>query len=72
MSPQAIVPPSGMQGQNVTSDESLPAFITKTASKQTYYIIRALVDRTRRLDAYRAYAYFRWVGNHSRRACGSW
>lgn len=35
--------------------------ITKTASKQTYYTIRLLVDRDRIEDAYRSYAYFRWV-----------
>ncbi len=35
--------------------------ITKAASKQTYYTIRFLVDRERVADAYRAYAYFRWV-----------
>ncbi len=35
--------------------------ITKTASKQTYYTIRLLADRKRVADAYRAYAYFRWV-----------
>ncbi len=37
------------------------AAITKAASKQTYYTIRFLVDRERVEDAYRAYAYFRWV-----------
>ena len=37
------------------------AVITKTASKQTYYTIRFLVDRERIDDAYRAYGYFRWV-----------
>lgn len=37
------------------------AAITKTASKQTYYTIRFLVDRERVDDAYRAYGYFRWV-----------
>jgi hypothetical protein len=37
------------------------ASITKTASKQTYYTIRFLVDRERVDDAYRAYGYFRWV-----------
>ena len=37
------------------------AAITKAASKQTYYTIRFLVDRERVDDAYRAYAYFRWV-----------
>jgi len=35
--------------------------ITKAASKQTYYTIRLLVDRDRIEDAYRSYAYFRWV-----------
>ena len=35
--------------------------ITKAASKQTYYTVRFLVDRDRVEDAYRAYAYFRWV-----------
>src|SRR5262249_12585362 len=40
---------------------NLAAVITKAASKQTYYTIRFLVDRARVEDAYRAYAYFRWV-----------
>jgi phytoene/squalene synthetase len=40
---------------------SLASSITKAASKQTYYTIRLLVDRERVDDAYRAYAYFRWV-----------
>jgi phytoene/squalene synthetase len=40
---------------------SLAATITWAASKQTYYTIRLLVDRPRVEDAYRAYAYFRWV-----------
>ena len=40
---------------------SLASAVTKAASKQTYYTIRFLVDRERREDAYRAYAYFRWV-----------
>lgn len=35
--------------------------MTKDASKQTYYTIRFLADRERVSDAYRAYAYFRWV-----------
>lgn len=35
--------------------------ITESASKQTYYTIRLLVDRERAADAYCAYAYFRWV-----------
>jgi len=37
------------------------SLITKAASKQTYYTICFLVDRERVDDAYRAYAYFRWV-----------
>jgi hypothetical protein len=43
------------------SDPHLAAAITRAASKQTYYTIRALVDRGRTDAAYRAYAYFRWV-----------
>jgi phytoene/squalene synthetase len=39
----------------------LAARITGAASKQAYYTIRYLVDRERRLAAYRAYGYFRWV-----------
>jgi phytoene/squalene synthetase len=39
----------------------LASAITKAASSQTYYTIRLLVDRQLRSDAYRAYAYFRWV-----------
>jgi phytoene/squalene synthetase len=35
--------------------------ITEAASKQTHYTIRLFVDRERVADAYRAYAYFRWV-----------
>jgi phytoene/squalene synthetase len=40
---------------------NLAANITKTSSKQTFLTIRYLVDRDRIEDAYRAYAYFRWV-----------
>jgi phytoene/squalene synthetase len=40
---------------------TLASSITKAASKQTYYTIRFLVDCERVDDAYRAYAYFRWV-----------
>jgi hypothetical protein len=40
---------------------NLASSITKAASKQTYYTIRCLVDRERVDDAYRAYAYFRWM-----------
>jgi phytoene/squalene synthetase len=45
----------------ITSDTTLAQSITKAASQQTYYTIRFLVDRARVADAYRAYAYFRWV-----------
>lgn len=40
---------------------TLASAITKVASTQTYYTIRFLVDRELVDDAYRAYAYFRWV-----------
>ncbi len=40
---------------------NLASSITKAASQQTYYTIRFLVDRERVEDAYRAYAYFRWL-----------
>ncbi|MGB2962437.1 MAG: squalene/phytoene synthase family protein [Anaerolineales bacterium] len=40
---------------------SLAASITRQSSKQTYTMIRLLVDRDRVQDAFRAYAYFRWV-----------
>jgi phytoene/squalene synthetase len=43
------------------SDPALAAAITRAASKQTYYTVRFLVDRDLVDDAYRAYAYFRWV-----------
>jgi phytoene/squalene synthetase len=41
--------------------QNLAAGITRAASKQTYYTIKLLVDRDLVEDAYRAYAYFRWV-----------
>ncbi len=54
-----------MNTTNVPSNpgdwQDLPAEITRHASKQTYYTFRLLVSRPRRMDAYRAYAYFRWV-----------
>ncbi len=40
---------------------ALAAAITRAASAQSYATIRLLADRGRRADAYRAYAYFRWV-----------
>jgi hypothetical protein len=39
----------------------LPAAITRAASARTYQIIGTLVDSGRTQNAYRAYAYFRWV-----------
>ncbi|HEX3054249.1 MAG TPA: squalene/phytoene synthase family protein [Aggregatilineaceae bacterium] len=42
-------------------EDSLAAFITKTASQQTYDTIRFLVDADRVGEAYQAYGYFRWV-----------
>src|SRR5690606_29823686 len=35
--------------------------ITRAASKQSYYTIPLLVDRCPVADAFRSYAYFRWV-----------
>jgi phytoene/squalene synthetase len=54
-------PRSGVSTLDSAAYPELPALITRAASKQTYYTIRYLVDHDRRLAAYRAYAYFRWV-----------
>lgn len=43
------------------TSQCLAEAITKSASNQSYYTIRWLVDRKYVADAYRAYAYFRWV-----------
>jgi phytoene/squalene synthetase len=43
------------------SSQVMAASITRAASKQTYYTIRLLVNRQKVPDAYRAYAYFRWI-----------
>jgi len=51
----------GRMDKKTISSGELAASITKGASTQTYYTIRLLVDRGRVEDAYRAYAYFRWV-----------
>lgn len=48
-------------GRALRGTASLAAAATHNASLQTYYTIRLLVDRDRVDDAYRAYAYFRWV-----------
>ena len=47
--------------KNINIALGLAPSITKAASAQTYFTIRYLVDRARVADAYRAYAYFRWV-----------
>jgi phytoene/squalene synthetase len=47
--------------KNINSGFELAPSITKVASRQTYYTIRFLADRERVADAYRTYAYFRWV-----------
>jgi phytoene/squalene synthetase len=57
-----ISDPSHLSPQKPETD--LAAAITKAASKQTYYTIRFLVDRNLIQDAYRAYAYFRWVDDY--------
>ena len=47
--------------KNTNFDLGPAPAITKNASTQTFYTIRYLVDAERVADAYRAYAYFRWV-----------
>ncbi len=50
------------QQKNLTLEARVLArSITRAASQQAYHTIRLLVDRQRVLDAYCAYAYFRWV-----------
>ncbi len=49
---------------SLISDPALAAAITQAASKQTYYTVRFLVDKNLVDDAYRAYAYFRWVDDY--------
>lgn len=58
-----VMPSEGMDKMALPlpSNSALAAAITRAASKQTYYTIRFLVDRGLVDDAYRAYAYFRWV-----------
>jgi phytoene/squalene synthetase len=51
-----LIPP--VQARQATD---MAANITRAASAQTYYTIRLLADRDRAADAYRAYAYFRWL-----------
>lgn len=49
---------------DVADAATLPLRITREASAQAYYTVRFLADRDRTRDAYRAYAYFRWVDDH--------
>jgi phytoene/squalene synthetase len=42
-------------------EANLPARITKAGSKQTYYTFLLLTNRGRVEDAFRSYAYFRWL-----------
>jgi len=53
------------------SHGTLATSITRAASTQTYYTIRFLVDRDMVLDAYHAYAYFRWVDDYLDTEAGS-
>ncbi len=62
--PERVVshtPRQPISGQARVSSARLAAQITRDASAQSYYTARFLVDRGRSGDAYRAYAYFRWV-----------
>ena len=47
--------------KSITSSARLAASITRAASWQTFFTICFLVDRGMVNDAFRAYAYFRWV-----------
>jgi phytoene/squalene synthetase len=60
MSNHAIVSTALKSGQE-PSEQTLAAAMTRAASKQSYCIVRFLVDRERVSEVYRAYAYFRWV-----------
>jgi phytoene/squalene synthetase len=56
-----------------TLSPGLAPAITKAASKQTYYTVRLLADRERVADAYRTYAYFRWVDDTlDAESCSRW
>ncbi|MCA9924775.1 MAG: squalene/phytoene synthase family protein [Anaerolineales bacterium] len=67
MSMNLVVDPVfNARNQRLPADVShiLASSITQASSKQSYYTVRCLVDRTRIDDAYRAYAYFRWVDDN--------
>lgn len=63
-----LQPAIGQSGHRLTQprtpDSALATDITRGASKQTFATIRLLADRGRGLDAFRAYAYFRWVDDY--------
>ena len=50
-----------LKPNSLESNQRLAESITRSASQQTYYTIRLLADRDRVAEAYRTYAYFRWV-----------
>ncbi len=45
----------------LSTSQALAERITRAASRQTYTTIRLLADAPRRANAFRAYAYFRWL-----------
>jgi hypothetical protein len=47
--------------RSLRASANLAESITRRASRHTFLTIRLLVDRARMADAFRAYAYFRWV-----------
>ena len=51
----------GQEKLDHNASAALAASLTREASAQTFYTIRYLADRPLVADAYRAYAYFRWV-----------
>ena len=52
---------TNLKPNSLGANQRLAEAITRLASKQTYYTIHFLADRDLMADAYRAYAYFRWV-----------
>ena len=54
-------PPPADRRSGRAARATLAAAMTRRASAQTYATIRLLADRDRAADAFRAYAYFRWV-----------
>lgn len=61
LSPVRQAAPGVVDECNYPSSATLATAITRQASLQTFYTIRYLADRSLTADAYRAYAYFRWV-----------